>query len=605
MKPVRLRDVALLCLPIMLAACSGPKATPQADAGARRQADGGPPKAQTGPPLDIKPEVAPPPSGVLPPGDPQRRLEGAADQHFQRKPGKRIYIQVDKPIYQPGETVWVRTAAVRSATLTGADGESGILYQLVSPKGSVVIEKRIKAIGGYGFNDFELPDSIQGGEYTIKVKTDDGVDEKRTFVVSAYEAPRFKKTLEFLKKAYGVGDTVAATVEVKRPTGEAFGHRELTALLTLDGAELPRVKFRTDEKGSAVARVKLPAAIDKGDGILTILVDDAGVTESITKRVPIILNKLKLSFYPEGGDLVAGLPSRIYFAAQNLIDKPADIEGRVVDDRGATMATFASVRDGLGRFALTPASGRIYNVEITRPAGIVEKFQLPAAVERGCVLRTYDDLLGKEPTIRAAVHCTEARTVVVVAVLREQRLGSATAKAEPGRPAVVHLPLSRPDAMGVARVTVLSDTLEPLAERIVFRNWNRGLRVTVKPDKQSYTPRGQVVLDVETRDLDGRPVAAELALAAVDDTVVSVADDKTAHLNARLMLEAEVPGKVEEPNWYFKDDKQEAPLGLELLLGTRGWRKFEWQQVLSPPPDVVTGLAGLGAIGGAGGVGFA
>ena len=46
---------------------------------------------------------------------------------------------------------------------------------------------------------------------------------------------------------------VAATVEVKRPTGEAFGNRELTALLTLDGAELPRVKFKTDEKGRKVA----------------------------------------------------------------------------------------------------------------------------------------------------------------------------------------------------------------------------------------------------------------------------------------------------------------------------------------------------------------
>jgi len=55
-----------------------------------------------------------------------------------------------------------------------------------------------------------------------------------------------------------------------------------------------------------------------------------GITESITKRVPIILRKLKLSFFPEGGDLIAGLPSRVYFSAQNLIDKPPDSPQRMI-----------------------------------------------------------------------------------------------------------------------------------------------------------------------------------------------------------------------------------------------------------------------------------
>ena len=96
------------------------------------------------------------------------------------------------------------------------------------------------------------------------------------------------RTLEFLKKAYGPGDVVSATIEVKRPTGEPFAERELTGLLTLDGAELPPVRVVLDGKGAGIVSVSLPASIERGDGILTLLIDDfnraqhlhCGVTES-------------------------------------------------------------------------------------------------------------------------------------------------------------------------------------------------------------------------------------------------------------------------------------------------------------------------------------
>ncbi|MBN2359544.1 MAG: hypothetical protein JXR83_08810, partial [Deltaproteobacteria bacterium] len=522
---------------------------------------------------DWKPQPAPPASGMVAAGDQQKKFEGLADAYFASHPTKRLYIQVDKPMYQPGETIWLRTAAVNSATLTGAAGTVGALYQLISPKGAVVLQKRVQQHSGAASNDFELPADVQGGEYTIKVVTDDGANEERPVVVSAYEPPRYKKKLDFIRKAYGPGDTVGATVEVKLPTGEPFAGKDLTAVLTLDGSELPRAKFKTDDKGATVVRVPLPAQIERGDGLLTVLVEEAGVTESVSKSVPIVLNKLQLAFYPEGGDLVTGLPSRVYFAAQNMIGKPADIEGRVVDDQGQTAANLRSYHDGMGRFDLMPATGRSYQVEISKPVGVVERYALPVAQPDGCTLRTYDDPKGLEPAIRVAVHCTQARSVVLSAMVREQRLGSATAEVKPGQPAIVHLPLTRPAMQGVARVTLFSDGLEPLAERLVYRGWHKDLQVKITPDKTSYAPRDKVTLTVETRDLAGEPIPAELAMGIVDDTVISFADDKTAHLLAHMFLEKEVQGKIEEPNFYYKTDKNKAPLGLDMLLGTRGWRK--------------------------------
>ena len=86
-----------------------------------------------------------------------------------------------------------------------------------------------------------------------------------------------------------------------------------------------------------------------------LLVDDGGVAESVSKSIPIVMKRLQASFFPEGGKLVVGLESRVYVEAKNLIGKPADIEGKIVDDQGNVAATFSTYKAGLGRFMLRPA----------------------------------------------------------------------------------------------------------------------------------------------------------------------------------------------------------------------------------------------------------
>ena len=172
---------------------------------------------------------------------------------------------------------------------------------------------------------------------------DGSATAERPIVVSRYEAPRLKKKLEFVRKAYGAGDVVSATFELKRPTGEPMKGQVLTAVIRLDGVELPRVTATTNSEGGAMIKVPLPAIIELGDGLLTVLVDDGGITESVSKAVPIVMRRMQLSFYPEGGKLVTGLESRVYFEAKTALGKPADVEGNVVDDQGQLVAQLAAV----------------------------------------------------------------------------------------------------------------------------------------------------------------------------------------------------------------------------------------------------------------------
>ncbi len=528
-----------------------------------------------------------PPAKLLPATDAQRKIDASLDAFFGRAATRRGHIMTDKPLYQPGETIWFRASLRQTASLV-ASGPGGVSVKLVSPRGAVVREKRVLAADGVAANDFELPAEAEGGEFTLRLDADDGTTLEKKLIVSSYEAPRFQKELEFLRKAYGPGDSASAAIAVKRATGEPHAGKPLVGVVTVDDVEVARVPATTDAEGKAVLRFALPASIERGDGLLTVLVADGGVTESIQKRIPIILRALDVAFFPEGGDLVEGLPGRVYLAAKNSLGKPADVEGKVVDDRGDTVATFTSVRDGMARFELTPGAGRAYRVEITRPAGIAKTFELPAARRGGCVLRATDG-----PGLELAAWCTEAQTLTVEAALRERRIASAAVELAARAPVRIALPLDE-SLQGAVRVTLFDAAQNPVAERLVYRGRGRDLRVSVEPDRKSYAPRDPVTLTVKTTDLAGKPVKASLGVAVVDDTVLSFADDKSARILASLYLEPELVGSgppLEEPNFYFSD-KPEAGAAMDLLMGTRGWRRFDWQLVFAPPvPETTTAEA--------------
>ena len=400
--------------------------------------------------------------------------------YFDGNIGRRFYIQLDKPLYKPGETVWVKVWDLTTRNLAGEHPAGGLLVELRNPKGAVVMARRVQEQSGAGQADFEIAAGSEGGEYTLRVQSLDGRPAEageRPLIVSNYEPPRLKMKLEFVRKAYGAGDEVSATIDVKRPTGEPLKNHPLRALVRLDGQDLPRVELVTNGSGEGLVKFRLPPEIALGDGLLTVLADDGGLTESIAKRVPILLKKLVFSVFPEGGQLVEGLNGRVYFEAKTPLGKPADVSGRIVDDHGATLARFESVRDGLGRVEFTPSTGRTYHIEVEKPIGITEQYPMPLAASSGCVLHSFDDLDGELQALRVSVRCTEARKIVALAMLRENLIDSATVQVPKDGPAVVYLEpkanskdaaaekLSR--AQGVARVTVFDDKLNPLAERLV------------------------------------------------------------------------------------------------------------------------------------------
>lgn len=462
---------------------------------------------------------------------------------------------------RPGDTIHARGWEIRREGLAAVAEPHEVTFQLFDPRGAVAAEKKVNAEAGGASVDFTLGKDVAGGAWVLRATSALGVVGERGVVVSTYELPRLQKSLAFAGQGYRGGDAVMAVATVARTTGEPVSGGRVLGLVTLDGAEVARLAATTTRKGVAALRFRLPQNLGRGDVLLTVIVDG----EAIQRRVPVAVGETVVDFFPEGGDLVADVPGRVYFAARTPLGEPADVRGRIVDDEGAVLAEVASFHRGMGRFGFTPRAGRTYRLELDDG----EVLPLPGAHAGGCTFAVEDDFESKAPHIALVPRCKDVDEVLAVAVLREELVAHATAKN--GERVALPLPAA---AQGAVRVTIFARDGRPLAERLVYRGRGRDLSVELAADRDSYEPGDTVTLAVTTRDAAGRPAAADLALAVVDEALLSLANDRTAHILAQLYLLPEMPGQeIEDASFYFGADPK-APRAMDLLLGTRGWRRF-------------------------------
>jgi alpha-2-macroglobulin-like protein len=283
-----------------------------------------------------------------------------------------------------------------------------------------------KPLRGLGAGEFTLDAGEGGGEYALIVRDSENrfPPQERRFLVNKYEKPRLNKELEWGRKSYGPNDDVLANCRISRAEGGApVANQPVVVSVTIDGQTYdakgkPGAPFalRTDAEGKVNVPFHLPATIERGDASLSVNVTDGGSNETLIRPIPLVLKKLLLHFYPEGGDLVAGVPNRVYFEARTTLGKPAEVKGRLFDSDGKVVVDGVetlSVPDqpganqGMGAFEFTPEVGKKYRLAIDSPIGIEGKHELPAvSVERVAMSIPAVVTTAAEPIrVTSFVHC--------------------------------------------------------------------------------------------------------------------------------------------------------------------------------------------------------
>lgn len=487
------------------------------------------------------------------------------------------HLSTDKPIYRLGETVFVRGVLLHAVNQKPLADNLAVfaVVEIQGPKGDVVAGGNATTQNSSLGFQWTIPDGQAGGEYTIKTTFPDAgfPPAERKFDIRAYRAPRLKSQIKFLRDGYGPGDEVAATLHTERAEGGIPAGANVIVTARVDGVETFRGNARVDQHGDALVRFALPTDIARGEGTLALIIEDGGVVETASKTIPILLQTVDLTAYPEGGQIVAGLENRVYFEAFTPAKKPADLAGVVIDDAGNEIVKFRSEHEGRGRFRFTPEAGKRYFLQITEPSGINDRYPVPEVVEEGVVLTTERDIFASDSPVKVTVQSTAPEQQLLVTLAkREQVIAS---RKTVGDKADIEFALSAESPTGVLVATVWDDQGKPLAERLVFRQPRGAVNVEISADLQQYVPGSTARLKLKTTDREGKPVKAVVGLTVTDDSVLEMIEkrEQSPRLPAMVLLEGEVR-ELADAHVYLDPENDEAPAAVDLLLGTQGWRRF-------------------------------
>jgi hypothetical protein len=517
-----------------------------------------------------------------------RTLDKKLNNYNRHLPEDRLYIQTDKPFYEPGDDIWF-SAWVRDGITLKASGKSDVIsVELLNPKGTVEKKINIIAKNGKAAGDFMIDKEALGGLYKIRAYTswmkNEGVENvlEKEIQVQDVLLPNLKMKLDFEKKAFGAGDEVTAKLELNNNENKPLSNYNIKCVASLNGEKIIEQADMTDEEGIKYIRFNLPKKLSSNDGLLNVMIDYNGNTESISRSIPIVLNTIKFAMFPEGGDLVCGLESNVAFRALNEFGKPADVEGIVLTGKGSRVGSFSSFYQGMGAFKFNPQPGEKYLVKITKPEGINETFNVPEALEHGYVMNIDNSKAGE---IGVNINTTEVGELSLVAQVRGKMYYSTVINALAGKNTFIFSTEKFP--AGVSQITLFDPKGIARAERLAFVNRDKQMNISVETEKEKYLPREKVKMTVIVKDERGLPMPANLSMAVVNDQLLSFADDKSGNVLSQLLLQQDIREKVEEPAFYFNRKESKSARALDYLMMTSGWRRFTWEKLIEGDLPVI------------------
>ncbi len=176
-----------------------------------------------------------------------------------------------------------------------------------------------------------------------------------------------------------------------------------------------------------------------------------------------------ITFFPEGGDAVAGINNKIAFKANDQWGRPVKVKGSVVDKSGKVIAILTPVHDGMGFFFLTPTAGSSYTAKWKDDKNSEHTTPLPDIKENGVVMQVglQDEkrILGvyASPEVAKAggvLHIIGTMYQNVVFKINESIEKGVIQKTVPTQ----NLP------SGILTITVFDGHWNPLSERITYVN---------------------------------------------------------------------------------------------------------------------------------------
>jgi hypothetical protein len=293
------------------------------------------------------------------------------------------------------------------------------------------------------------------------------------------------------------------------------------------------------------------------------------------------MKRYDIQFFPEGGNLVQNIQSKLAFRITDSYGRGLDCEGFLLNANGDTVLNFRPRHLGLGNFLFTPAVGQSYKALIRFPQSEEVTKQLPAVYAQGWVMSLSKRTDGQikvtlrvspgqdEGNIYLFVHGSNSALPVKAGVLVNQSAEF----------------LLSPDELedGISKITVFNKKGQPVCERLYFKQPEKKLLISATTNPQ-YGTRQKIDVDLSVTDGPGKPAHADLSMAVY--RLDSLQDIDETNIENYVYLTSEL-GIFESPGYYFQDNGQGREEDMENLLLTHGWRRFDWKNMIPQKPLTV------------------
>lgn len=354
-------------------------------------------------------------------------------------------------------------------------------------------------------------------------------------------------------------------------------------LVNSTGEVISKKMYRLDSLGSTPADIEIPTQIKSGNYTLNaytlwmlnfpqfiyqknIYIYNAA---SYQKTIPATAG-INIRFFPEGGDIIAGTKSRIAFTTTDKNGWAIKVQGEITDNTGKTVASFSTEHDGMGSFEIDAEPGKTYTATINKTP-----HKLPAIKEEGIGLRVENANLNRAFVLlsRAEKNKEKYGLLKVVAQMYNQIVFKAELNFDEGQMAAPIPKKNLPP--GIMQVTVFDARNNPLAERLVFIENYKLINPGINTDTLNTKARGKNQLSFAINDIN----TAALSCLVTSD-IAGTGSNQEDNIASSILLTTDLPGYINNPGYYFKNKEPQTLQHLDLLLMTRGWRRFEWKRIL-------------------------
>jgi len=506
---------------------------------------------------------------------------GAAEELSERIALRRswkVMLTSDKPVYQPGQVIRIRSLALRKPDLQPVAAQEAA-FTIADPKGTLIF-KRTDLTSKFGIAALDCPlaGEVIEGPYTIACKVGD-TESKLLVEVKRYVLPKFKTAVTLDKPWYQPGQRVRGTVQADYFYGKPVADADLLLRAeTIEGNArvLHDARARTDGLGRAEFDFLLPegAGATGRIAVQATVSDSAGQKQVRVATAPVSAEVLRVEAIPEASGVVRGVANKVYVFASYPDGTPA-AQAQV---QVAQLTHELTTNDlGIAAFEITTTDSAVgLTVKVTDAQGNLgrKSLRLDSSGRTGDFLVRTDKAVydggdtvnlvalgdGSEPVFLDVLK--DGQTILTEVVPMAQGKGATTFTLPAEIFGTIELVAYRWQAVA-----------QPLRRsRVLYIRQASAVQIAAKMDRAEYRPGNRAKLTVALTTPDGQPVAGAVSLAAVDEAVYAVLGAPTGLETAFYGVDQRLLKPVLEVFPWSPDrgaDQKDARIELEQALFAR------------------------------------